>query len=118
MDIVDGTLQPPVSYPQTSQVLKSESHIQSTISNTVTDFDTSGYPQHWILNILLRHQLPMEEAEAQPVLLMDLQQPDPKARRVALDEFVSMWVILTHTHTETLTYTPETVPSISNPTFE
>jgi len=53
--IVGETHPPLVDHPQTLQVPKSGSHIQSTVSSTVIDSYTSCYPQCSIPDSLLRH---------------------------------------------------------------
>lgn len=88
------------------------------MSNTVTDSGTPDYPPHWILDTPLCHQ-PARKEEGEPAALtMDLPQPDPKAKQVALDEFILEQAIRIHTHMETLADTPGKVPRISNSAFE
>jgi hypothetical protein len=93
-------------------------HTWSIVLNTVTDFDISGYPQHWTPDILPLHQPPQEEGEQPVVQQRDLLPQDPKVEQVVLDEFVLSQVAQIHMHQQTLAYTPEIVPSTSNPTFE
>jgi hypothetical protein len=61
--IADGTLPLPVSHPQLSEVPKSKNHMQSTISDTLTDSSIPDYPQHRTLDTLPLYQpLPTEGA--------------------------------------------------------
>ena len=46
VDIIDETPPLPLSYPQTLQVSKSANHTLCTVSNTISDYDISDYPQH------------------------------------------------------------------------
>jgi hypothetical protein len=118
LDTVDETPQPLVVHPHTSQARKLRNHIQSIVSNTVTDSDIPYYPRQLKLDILLRHQPPQEKEELPPFLPMDPPEPDPKVKQIELDESVLMQVAPTYKRKETLVSAPGKVPDISNLTFE
>jgi hypothetical protein len=63
-----GTLLLLVGHAQTLQVAKSKNDIQSMVSNNVTDSDSPGYSQYWIVDIPVVHQ-PLPMAEVQPAAL-------------------------------------------------
>jgi len=98
------------------QVPKSENHILSIVSNTVTDSDLPGNYTHSKLDNPPRHQPSRERDKQQPVPTMDHPQLDAIVIRVALSEFVWMQAVLFRSCKVTLGYTPGKVPSVSNPT--
>jgi len=118
VETFDETPQPLVSHPQTSLVPRSKNHIQSIISNTVTDSDIRDYGLRSKHDVPPRHQPPLKGGEPSPVHSTDPLPIKPEATLVVLDEFVSMQVTPTHTHQGIPAYTPGMVPSVSNPVFE
>jgi hypothetical protein len=104
--IIDGTPQPRVSHPRTSQVPKSKNHIQSIVPSTVTDFDIPDYPQPPKLATPPRHPPRQEVEEPLPVLPTNLRKLSPNGKQVILDGFISIQATPIHTHKGTLAYTP------------
>jgi hypothetical protein len=88
VDFADGTLSLPVSGPQSSHVPKYGNHTVSIGSNTVTDNDIPENPQHWILDILLRHQPPQEKEESLAGQPEGQLRHGPKAKTVVLNQSV------------------------------
>jgi hypothetical protein len=73
-------------------------HTQYTVSDYVTGYNTSNYPQNWILDTVLHLQLPLEEENPFSDPPVGPLQLGRKAKQVVLNQYVLMQVTLVLKH--------------------